>query len=176
MTPIVPPQSHYTMLGPVECCGEWPRVSFLSRAGPYASGQPHHWCHQPGKLCILGCFRRLERRSGRKPCTVTAELLSWTLCKDKKFSCKCFGSEKTKQTKPNLAGWSYLSSWCLDDAAVSSPAGSAALTFLSSGFDWSLHFKWEQIPIEQKMARSDPTQPIRCPLPPRLRCICSTHK
>uniref|UniRef100_A0A3Q3XBL4 Polypeptide N-acetylgalactosaminyltransferase n=1 Tax=Mola mola TaxID=94237 RepID=A0A3Q3XBL4_MOLML len=28
------------------------------------------------------------------------------------------------------------------------------------GFDWSLHFKWEQIPIEQKMARSDPTQPI----------------
>uniref|UniRef100_A0A3P9K590 Polypeptide N-acetylgalactosaminyltransferase n=1 Tax=Oryzias latipes TaxID=8090 RepID=A0A3P9K590_ORYLA len=28
------------------------------------------------------------------------------------------------------------------------------------GFDWSLHFKWEQIPIEQKMARSDPTLPI----------------
>ncbi|MEQ2157969.1 Polypeptide N-acetylgalactosaminyltransferase 16 [Goodea atripinnis] len=31
-------------------------------------------------------------------------------------------------------------------------------------FDWSLHFKWEQIPIEQKMARSDPTQPIRTPV------------
>lgn len=33
--------------------------------------------------------------------------------------------------------------------------------FFLSGFDWSLHFKWEQIPIEQKMARSDPTQAIR---------------
>ncbi|KAF3845408.1 hypothetical protein F7725_008571, partial [Dissostichus mawsoni] len=31
-------------------------------------------------------------------------------------------------------------------------------------FDWSLHFKWEQIPIEQKMARSDPTQAIRTPV------------
>ncbi|KAI2654710.1 Polypeptide N-acetylgalactosaminyltransferase 16 [Labeo rohita] len=31
-------------------------------------------------------------------------------------------------------------------------------------FDWSLHFKWEQIPIEQKMARNDPTQPIRTPV------------
>lgn len=30
-----------------------------------------------------------------------------------------------------------------------------------SGFDWSLHFKWEQIPIEQKMSRTDPTQSIR---------------
>lgn len=29
------------------------------------------------------------------------------------------------------------------------------------GFDWSLHFKWEQIPLEQKIARTDPTKPIR---------------
>ncbi|KAG7251883.1 hypothetical protein CRUP_026331, partial [Coryphaenoides rupestris] len=27
-----------------------------------------------------------------------------------------------------------------------------------------VYFKWEQIPIEQKMARSDPTQPIRTPV------------
>ncbi|KAG7509893.1 polypeptide N-acetylgalactosaminyltransferase 16 [Solea senegalensis] len=40
----------------------------------------------------------------------------------------------------------------------------AASADLRGGFDWSLHFKWEQIPIEQKMARSDPTQPIRTPV------------
>ncbi|XP_017274761.1 polypeptide N-acetylgalactosaminyltransferase 16 [Kryptolebias marmoratus] len=40
----------------------------------------------------------------------------------------------------------------------------AASADLRGGFDWSLHFKWEQIPIEQKMARSDPTHPIRTPV------------
>ncbi|XP_061651129.1 polypeptide N-acetylgalactosaminyltransferase 16 [Phyllopteryx taeniolatus] len=40
----------------------------------------------------------------------------------------------------------------------------AASADLRGGFDWSLHFKWEQIPLEQKMARSDPTQPIRTPV------------
>uniref|UniRef100_A0A1A8LDU9 Polypeptide N-acetylgalactosaminyltransferase n=1 Tax=Nothobranchius pienaari TaxID=704102 RepID=A0A1A8LDU9_9TELE len=40
----------------------------------------------------------------------------------------------------------------------------AASADLRGGFDWSLHFKWEQIPIEQKMARSNPTQPIRTPV------------
>ncbi|XP_062378771.1 polypeptide N-acetylgalactosaminyltransferase 16 isoform X2 [Sardina pilchardus] len=40
----------------------------------------------------------------------------------------------------------------------------AASADLRGGFDWSLHFKWEQIPIEQKMARNDPTQPIKTPV------------
>ncbi|XP_076834582.1 polypeptide N-acetylgalactosaminyltransferase 16 [Brachyhypopomus gauderio] len=40
----------------------------------------------------------------------------------------------------------------------------AASADLRGGFDWSLHFKWEQIPVEQKMARNDPTQPIRTPV------------
>ncbi|XP_072842261.2 polypeptide N-acetylgalactosaminyltransferase 16 isoform X2 [Pogona vitticeps] len=40
----------------------------------------------------------------------------------------------------------------------------AASADLRGGFDWSLHFKWEQIPIEQKLSRTDPTQPIRTPV------------
>uniref|UniRef100_A0A8C5QPC0 Polypeptide N-acetylgalactosaminyltransferase n=1 Tax=Leptobrachium leishanense TaxID=445787 RepID=A0A8C5QPC0_9ANUR len=40
----------------------------------------------------------------------------------------------------------------------------AASADLRGGFDWSLHFKWEQIPIEQKMSRSDPTSSIRTPV------------
>lgn len=30
-----------------------------------------------------------------------------------------------------------------------------------SGFDWSLHFKWEQLSPEQRARRTDPTQPIK---------------
>ncbi|XP_063097135.1 polypeptide N-acetylgalactosaminyltransferase 16 isoform X1 [Cavia porcellus] len=40
----------------------------------------------------------------------------------------------------------------------------AASADLRGGFDWSLHFKWEQIPLEQKMTRTDPTRPIRTPV------------
>uniref|UniRef100_A0A8C3A7A4 polypeptide N-acetylgalactosaminyltransferase n=1 Tax=Cyclopterus lumpus TaxID=8103 RepID=A0A8C3A7A4_CYCLU len=36
----------------------------------------------------------------------------------------------------------------------------AASADLRGGFDWSLHFKWEQIPIEQKMARRNDSAPL----------------
>ncbi|XP_069089911.1 polypeptide N-acetylgalactosaminyltransferase 14 isoform X2 [Pleurodeles waltl] len=40
----------------------------------------------------------------------------------------------------------------------------AASSDLRGGFDWSLHFKWEQLSLEQKAKRTDPTQPIRTPI------------
>ncbi|XP_008578746.1 PREDICTED: polypeptide N-acetylgalactosaminyltransferase 14 [Galeopterus variegatus] len=35
---------------------------------------------------------------------------------------------------------------------------------LRGGFDWSLHFQWEQLSPEQKAWRLDPTEPIRTPI------------
>ncbi|XP_043367587.1 polypeptide N-acetylgalactosaminyltransferase 14 isoform X1 [Dermochelys coriacea] len=40
----------------------------------------------------------------------------------------------------------------------------AASSDLRGGFDWSLHFKWEQLSPEQKAKRIDPTEPIKTPI------------
>ncbi|XP_029281683.1 polypeptide N-acetylgalactosaminyltransferase 14 [Cottoperca gobio] len=40
----------------------------------------------------------------------------------------------------------------------------AASADLRGGFDWSLHFKWEQLSPEQRALRTDPTQPIKTPI------------
>ncbi|XP_064020408.1 polypeptide N-acetylgalactosaminyltransferase 14 isoform X4 [Pogoniulus pusillus] len=40
----------------------------------------------------------------------------------------------------------------------------AASSDLRGGFDWSLHFKWEQLSPEQKVKRLDPTEPIKTPI------------
>ncbi|XP_041716496.1 polypeptide N-acetylgalactosaminyltransferase 14-like isoform X1 [Coregonus clupeaformis] len=40
----------------------------------------------------------------------------------------------------------------------------AASSDLRGGFDWSLHFKWEQLSAEQKARRADPTEPIKTPI------------
>ncbi|KAJ8270671.1 hypothetical protein GJAV_G00117850 [Gymnothorax javanicus] len=40
----------------------------------------------------------------------------------------------------------------------------AASSDLRGGFDWSLHFKWEQLSAEQKAGREDPTEPIKTPI------------
>lgn len=40
----------------------------------------------------------------------------------------------------------------------------AASSDLRGGFDWSLHFKWEQLSAEQKARREDPTEPIKTPI------------
>ncbi|XP_023808714.1 polypeptide N-acetylgalactosaminyltransferase 14 isoform X1 [Oryzias latipes] len=40
----------------------------------------------------------------------------------------------------------------------------AASADLRGGFDWSLHFKWEQLSPEQRSRRTDPTQPIKTPI------------
>ncbi|XP_031757651.1 polypeptide N-acetylgalactosaminyltransferase 14 isoform X1 [Xenopus tropicalis] len=40
----------------------------------------------------------------------------------------------------------------------------AASSDLRGGFDWSLHFKWEQLSAEQKAKRLDPTEPIKTPV------------
>ncbi|XP_041661514.1 polypeptide N-acetylgalactosaminyltransferase 14 isoform X2 [Cheilinus undulatus] len=40
----------------------------------------------------------------------------------------------------------------------------AASADLRGGFDWSLHFKWEQLAPEERARRTDPTQPIKTPI------------
>ena len=34
--------------------------------------------------------------------------------------------------------------------------------FITAGFDWSLHFKWEHMPMDQRSRRRSSIQPIRC--------------
>ncbi|XP_073788958.1 polypeptide N-acetylgalactosaminyltransferase 14 isoform X5 [Danio rerio] len=40
----------------------------------------------------------------------------------------------------------------------------AASSDLRGGFDWSLHFKWEQLSAEKRAKRADPTEPIKTPI------------
>uniref|UniRef100_A0A8C2B1Q5 polypeptide N-acetylgalactosaminyltransferase n=1 Tax=Cyprinus carpio TaxID=7962 RepID=A0A8C2B1Q5_CYPCA len=40
----------------------------------------------------------------------------------------------------------------------------AASSDLQGGFDWSLHFKWEQLSAEKRAKRADPTEPIKTPI------------
>ncbi|TRY98147.1 hypothetical protein DNTS_028494 [Danionella cerebrum] len=40
----------------------------------------------------------------------------------------------------------------------------AASSDLRGGFDWSLHFKWEQLSTEKRAKRADPTEPIKTPI------------
>ncbi|XP_026146052.1 polypeptide N-acetylgalactosaminyltransferase 14-like [Carassius auratus] len=40
----------------------------------------------------------------------------------------------------------------------------AASSDLRGGFDWSLHFKWEQLSAEKRSQRADPTEPIKTPI------------
>ncbi|XP_061098212.1 polypeptide N-acetylgalactosaminyltransferase 14 [Conger conger] len=40
----------------------------------------------------------------------------------------------------------------------------AASSDLRGGFDWSLHFKWEQLSSEERGRRVDPTEPIKTPI------------
>uniref|UniRef100_A0A8C1N2F6 polypeptide N-acetylgalactosaminyltransferase n=1 Tax=Cyprinus carpio TaxID=7962 RepID=A0A8C1N2F6_CYPCA len=40
----------------------------------------------------------------------------------------------------------------------------AASSDLQGGFDWSLHFKWEQLSAEKRAMRADPTEPIKTPI------------
>uniref|UniRef100_A0A673LPU0 polypeptide N-acetylgalactosaminyltransferase n=1 Tax=Sinocyclocheilus rhinocerous TaxID=307959 RepID=A0A673LPU0_9TELE len=40
----------------------------------------------------------------------------------------------------------------------------AASSDLRGGFDWSLHFKWEQLSAEKRAKRADPAEPIKTPI------------
>ncbi|XP_067847205.1 polypeptide N-acetylgalactosaminyltransferase 16 [Heptranchias perlo] len=60
--------------------------------------------------------------------------------------------------------YTRVASPIIDVISLDNFAYLAASADLRGGFDWSLHFKWEQMPIEQKMVRTDPTESIRTPV------------
>ncbi|KAI4889812.1 hypothetical protein NFI96_032463 [Prochilodus magdalenae] len=56
---------------------------------------------------------------------------------------------------------SCVASPVIDIINMDSFAYVAASSDLRGGFDWSLHFKWEQLSAEKRAKRADPTEPIK---------------
>ncbi|MCJ8750063.1 hypothetical protein PDJAM_G00195080 [Pangasius djambal] len=61
---------------------------------------------------------------------------------------------------------SCIASPVIDIINMDSFAYVAASSNLQGGFDWSLHFKWEQLSAEKRAKRVDPTEPIKTPVLP----------
>ncbi|XP_036437088.1 polypeptide N-acetylgalactosaminyltransferase 14 isoform X2 [Colossoma macropomum] len=59
---------------------------------------------------------------------------------------------------------SCVASPVIDIINMDSFAYVAASSDLRGGFDWSLHFKWEQLSAEKRAKRADPTEPIKTPI------------
>ncbi|KAM9496152.1 polypeptide N-acetylgalactosaminyltransferase 14 isoform 1-T2 [Clarias gariepinus] len=61
---------------------------------------------------------------------------------------------------------SCIASPVIDIIDMDSFAYIAASSNLQGGFDWSLHFKWEQLSAEKRARRGNPTEPIKTPILP----------
>ncbi|XP_058249248.1 polypeptide N-acetylgalactosaminyltransferase 14 [Hemibagrus wyckioides] len=61
---------------------------------------------------------------------------------------------------------SRIASPVIDVINMDSFAYVAASSNLQGGFDWSLHFKWEQLSAEKRAKRLNPTEPIQTPVLP----------
>ncbi|XP_062857267.1 polypeptide N-acetylgalactosaminyltransferase 14 isoform X2 [Trichomycterus rosablanca] len=59
---------------------------------------------------------------------------------------------------------SCVSSPVIDIINMDSFSYVAASSDLQGGFDWSLHFKWEQLSAEKRAKRANPTEPIKTPI------------
>ncbi|KAJ6644719.1 hypothetical protein lerEdw1_013621, partial [Lerista edwardsae] len=118
-------------------------------------------CQLLAKIPKVRCLRN-SRREGlirsrvRGADTVTAEILTFL-----DSHCEVNSEWLQPMLQRVKEDYTRVVSPIIDVISLDNFAYLAASADLRGGFDWSLHFKWEQIPIEQKLARTDPTQSIR---------------
>ncbi|XP_057276034.1 polypeptide N-acetylgalactosaminyltransferase 16 isoform X1 [Pezoporus wallicus] len=121
-------------------------------------------CHLLTKIPKVKCLRNTRREGLIRSRVRGAEVAAADILTFLDSHCEVNSEWLQPMLQRVKEDYTRVVSPIIDVISLDNFAYLAASADLRGGFDWSLHFKWEQIPIEQKMSRTDPTQSIRTPV------------